>query len=76
MKLGLQTAGAFLLTVTLATAASTQFVSGRSQRLVVELGNDAIQQPELVRNTDLIQLRRFGRGNHRSHMSCIYNSGT
>ncbi len=27
MKLGLQTAGAFLLTVTLATAASTQFVS-------------------------------------------------
>ena len=27
MKFGLQTAGAFLLTVTLATAASTQFVS-------------------------------------------------
>ncbi len=49
---------------------------GRSEGLVVKLGNDAIQQPELVRNTGQIQLRRFSRGNHGNHISCIYNYGT
>ncbi len=52
MKLGLQTAGAFLLTVTLATAASTQFVSTWSNPKAGPINAAAVKMATFVISSD------------------------